>query len=115
MTRGGSRRQVLLVKSPTLDVPDYFVLQDIIYGPAASQINLPVFSGKPQPGHGGKANWVHLPPIDSPNYTRGDRSGLPLADGAGDHGRASAEGQRGRRVRLGHRRAPAGRARTGRS
>ncbi|MGB2821257.1 MAG: hypothetical protein WBF17_09775, partial [Phycisphaerae bacterium] len=26
MTRNGSRRQVLLVKSPTLDVPDYFVL-----------------------------------------------------------------------------------------
>ena len=69
MTRGGSQRQVLLVKSPTLDVPDYFVLQDIIYGPAASRINLPVFSGKPQPGHGGKANWVHLPPIDSPNHT----------------------------------------------
>ncbi len=68
MTRGGSRRQVLLVKSPTLDVPDYFVLQDIVYGPAASQINLPVFCGKPQPGAGGKANWVLLPPIDSPNY-----------------------------------------------
>jgi len=69
MTRGGSRRQVLLVKSPTLDVPDYFVLQDIVFGPAASQFNLPVFCGKPQPGTGGKANWVLLPPIDSPNYT----------------------------------------------
>ena len=69
MTRGGSRRQVLLVKSPTLDVPDYFVLQDIVFGPAASQFNLPVFCGKPQPGAGGKANWVLLPPIDSPNYT----------------------------------------------
>jgi hypothetical protein len=68
MTRGGSRRQVLLVKSPTLDVPDYFVLQDIVYGPAASQINLPVFCGKPQLGAGGKANRVLLPPIDSPNY-----------------------------------------------
>jgi len=68
MTQGGSRRQVLLVKSPTLDVPDYFVLQDIVYGPAASQINFPVFCGKPQPGAGGKANWVLLPPIDSPNY-----------------------------------------------
>ena len=68
MTRGGSRRQVLLVKSPTLDVPDYFVLQDIVYGPAASQLNLPVFCGKPQPGAGGKANSVLLPPIDSPNY-----------------------------------------------
>jgi hypothetical protein len=69
MTRGGSQRQALLVKSPTLDVPDYFVLQDVIYGAAASRINLPVFSGKPQPSHGGKANWVHLPPIDSPNHT----------------------------------------------
>jgi hypothetical protein len=68
MTRGGSRRQVLLVKSPTLDVPDYFVLQDIVYGPAASQLNLPVFCGKPQPGAGGKTNWVLLSPIDSPNY-----------------------------------------------
>ena len=68
MTRNGSRRHVLLVKSPTLDVPDYFVLQDIVYGPAASQLNLPVFCGKPQPGAGGKANWVLLPPIDSPNH-----------------------------------------------
>jgi len=68
MTRNGSQRQVLLVKSPTLDVPDYFVLQDIVYGPAATQLNLPVFCGKPQPGAGGKANWVLLPPIDSPNY-----------------------------------------------
>jgi len=68
MTRGGSRRQVLLIKSPTLDVPDYFVLEDIVYGPAASRFNLPVFCGKPQPGAGGKANWVLLPPIDSPNY-----------------------------------------------
>ena len=68
LTQGGSRRQVLLVKSPTLDVPDYFVLQDIVYGPAASRFNLPVFCGKPQPGAGGKANWVLLPPIDSPNY-----------------------------------------------
>ncbi len=68
MTRNGSRRQVLLVKSPTLDVPDYFVLQDIVYGPAASQINLPVFSGKPQVAPGGKAGRVLLPPIDSPNY-----------------------------------------------
>ncbi|KPK41376.1 MAG: hypothetical protein AMK72_15285 [Planctomycetes bacterium SM23_25] len=68
MTRNGSRRQVLLVKSPTLDVPDYFVLQDIVYGPAASQINLPAFGGKPQVGAGGKANRVLLPPIDSPNY-----------------------------------------------
>jgi hypothetical protein len=68
MTRGGSRRHVLLVKSPTLDVPDYFVLQDIVYGPAASQLNLPVFCGKPQPGTGGKANHVLLPPIDSPNH-----------------------------------------------
>jgi hypothetical protein len=59
---------VLLVKSPTLDVPDYFVLQDIVFGPAASQFNLPVFCGKPQPGAGGKANWVLLPPIDSPNH-----------------------------------------------
>lgn len=68
MTRGGSRRQVLLVKSPTLDLPDYFVLQDIVYGPAGSQLNLPVFCGKPQPAADGKANWVLLPPIDSPNY-----------------------------------------------
>ncbi len=68
MTRGGSRRQVLLVKSPTLDVPDYFVLHDIVYGPAASRFNLPVFCGKPKPRAGGKANWVLLPPIDSPNY-----------------------------------------------
>jgi hypothetical protein len=68
MTRGGNRRQVLLVKSPTLDVPDYFVLQDVVYGPSASQFNLPVFCRKPQPGAGGKANWVLLPPIDSPNY-----------------------------------------------
>ncbi len=68
MTRKGSRRQVLLVKSPTLDVADYFVLQDIVYGPAASQINLPVFCGKPQVAAGGKANRVLLPPIDSPNY-----------------------------------------------
>jgi len=68
MTRGGSRRQVLLVKSPTLDVPDYFVLQDIVHGPAASQLNLPVYCGKPQPGAGGKANWVLLPPIESPNH-----------------------------------------------
>ena len=68
MTRNGSRRHVLLVKSPTLDVPDYFLLQDIVYGPAASQINLPVFSGRPQVGAGGKANRVLLPPIDSPNY-----------------------------------------------
>ncbi|HUT59081.1 MAG TPA: hypothetical protein VNA25_14625 [Phycisphaerae bacterium] len=68
MTRNGSRRQILLVKSPTLDVPDYFVLQDIVYGPAASQLNLPVFCGKPQVGAGGKANHVLLPPIDSPNY-----------------------------------------------
>jgi hypothetical protein len=59
---------VLLVKSPTLDVPDYFVLQDIVYGPAASRFNLPVFCGKPQPGFDGKANWVLLPPIDSPNH-----------------------------------------------
>jgi hypothetical protein len=69
MTRGGSRRQVLLVKSPTLDVPDYVFLQDIVYGPAASQINLPVFCGKPQVGAGGEANRVLLPPIGSPNYT----------------------------------------------
>ena len=68
MARGGSRRHVLLVKSPTLDVPDYFVLQDIVYGPAASQLNLPVFCGKPQPRAGGKANHVVLPPIESPNY-----------------------------------------------
>jgi len=68
MTLGGSRREVLLVKSPTLDVPDYFVLQDFIYGPAASQINLPAFCGKPQVGAGGQANRVLLPPIDSPNY-----------------------------------------------
>jgi len=50
MTRNGSRRHVLLVKSPTLDVPDYFVLQDVVYGSAASQLNLPVFCGQPQPG-----------------------------------------------------------------
>ncbi|MEA3368596.1 MAG: hypothetical protein U9R68_10850, partial [Planctomycetota bacterium] len=68
MTQGGSRRQVLLVKSPTLDVPDYFVLQDIVYGPAASQLNLPVFCGKPQVGAGGEANRILLPPIDSPNH-----------------------------------------------
>jgi len=68
MTRGGSQRRVLLVKSPTLDVPDYFVLHDIVYGPAASQLNLPVFCGKPQPAAAGKANWLLLPPIDSSNY-----------------------------------------------
>ncbi len=68
MTRNGSRRQILLVKSPTLDVPDYFVLQDIVYGPAASRINLPVFCGRPQPGAGGQDNRVLLPPIDSPNH-----------------------------------------------
>jgi hypothetical protein len=68
MTRNGSQRQVLLVKSPTLDVPDYFVLHDIVYGPAASQLNLPVFCGKPQPAAGGKPNWTLLPPIDSPNH-----------------------------------------------
>jgi len=68
MTRGGGRRQLLLVKSPTLDVPDYFVLQDIAHGPAASQLNLPVFCGKPQVGAGGKANWLLLPPIESPNH-----------------------------------------------
>ena len=68
MTRNGSRRQVLLVKSPTLDVPDYFVLRDTVYGPAASRLNLPVFCGKPQIGAGGKANRVLLPPIDSPNH-----------------------------------------------
>ena len=69
MTRGGSRRQVLLVKSPTLDVPDYFVLQDIVYGPSPSQINLPVFCSMPQVAPGGKANRVLLPPIDSPNHS----------------------------------------------
>ena len=68
MTHGGSRRQVLLVKSPTLDVPDYFVLQDILYGSAASRFNLPVFCGKPQPRVDGKANWVLLPPMASPNH-----------------------------------------------
>ena len=43
MTRNGSRREVLLVKSPALDVPDYFVLQDIVYGPAASRITTAQF------------------------------------------------------------------------